>query len=103
MLRLDWNALRPGDHVFLHDDQTHDLRLMHGVVVAAEPRRGAANIVAIRCTRDGEPSTTLPRRQAVHSTSASGCWRCSLDDRAAPPTAALASARRGGVQETASS
>jgi hypothetical protein len=74
MLTLEWNALRPGDHVLLHDDRDPKLTLRRGTVAIVQARSGAANDVVLRV--DGRVRQV--RRHAVHLIpfDESDCWRC---------------------------
>lgn len=78
MLGFEWNALKPGDRVLVHDDRDPGFVLREGVVRFVQTRTGAPNDVAIALDRT-EPSITRPRRQAVHSAPIERhfeCWRC---------------------------
>lgn len=78
MLAFQWNALRVGDPVLVHDDGDRALTLHAGVVELVQTRRAAANELAIRV--DHDPSRIVrPRRQAVHIAPIDRrfvCWRC---------------------------
>lgn len=86
MLTFDWNALRVGDAVIVHDPATADLRLVRGTVASVDMRR--VNSVAVRVERRGGDARTLwPARLTVHRAaqrSADSCWRC--DDLSALPS-----------------
>lgn len=79
MLRFEWNALRPGDHVAVHDDADSSFALHDGVVtlVQTAPR---ANDVAVHLDHAGSgPAVVRPRRMAVHLLPidrSEPCWRC---------------------------
>lgn len=91
MLRLEWNALRPGDRVVVHDDDATGFPLCDGVVAVVQPTRGASD-VAVRIERDGSGSAVVrPRRLAVHLAPIDPmrwCWRCDVTARRAPPVLA---------------
>ena len=74
MRTFEWNALRAGEHVMVHDDEDPALRLREGVVCTVQPGRGAANDVMIKV--DG--TVRRVRRHAVHliPLDVVGCWRC---------------------------
>ena len=76
MLIFQWNALRVGDRVLVHDDLAADLGLREGVVRLVEVREGAANDLGIQLGSRGP--ITRPRRHAVHliPIDPSSCWRC---------------------------
>ena len=79
MLLFQWNALRTGDAVMVHDDADPTAALHPGRVHTVESGLGTGgNDVGVRLAVGG--STIRPRRAAVH-TSATGsrdCWRCHL-------------------------
>lgn len=77
MLRFQWNALRSGDHVLVHDDRAAGFDLNEGVVKLVDTRAGKANDIAIRLNTGGE--LLRPRRHAVHMLPVDrrfACWRC---------------------------
>jgi hypothetical protein len=79
MLKFQWNALRRGDVVFVHDASEPDLRLRAGVVALIDvgPR---GHDVGIRLTnRTAAGPVVRPGRFAVHLTAVDDddCWRCS--------------------------
>ncbi len=78
MLRFQWDSLRRGDHVLVHDPAKPDLGLRPGVVtlVDATGRRD----VAVRYT-DGPDAGRIvrPGRFAIHPdplSDVNACWRC---------------------------
>lgn len=95
MLRFEWNALRAGDNVLVHDPTAADMTLVNGVVAMIEAgvARKGANGVGIRLAAGAEPSRILwPSHLAVHHDPhdpTEPCWRCQdLADHPAtdPPT-----------------
>jgi len=77
MLSFQWNALRAGDRVLVHDDLAPGLDTLEGVVTIVQTRRGDTNDVAIRIGTTGE--VVRPRRHAVHMVPLDRrfwCWRC---------------------------
>ena len=80
MLVFQWNALRVGDRVAVHDDLAPDFELSEGVVRSVRTWEGAANEVGIRL--EGQTSGMLrPRRHAVHLLPIDErfpCWRCDV-------------------------
>ena len=86
MLLFQWNALRAGDRVMVHDDHDPELELHGGAVRLVQTRQPGANEISIRL--DGPASEMLrTRRQAVHLLPIGPgfpCWRC--DAIAASPT-----------------
>jgi hypothetical protein len=81
MRRFEWNALRPGDHVAVHDDRERDFDLVEGDVVIVQTEHGL-NDIAIRVTHgpSTESETLRPRRSAVHllPVDEHECWRCAI-------------------------
>ena len=78
MFEFQWNALRAGDRVAVHDDLDAGFGLSEGVVLIVETRSRAANDLAIRLS-NGQTAIQHPRRHAVHLLPFDGrppCWRC---------------------------
>lgn len=79
MIRLQWNALRIGHEVLVHDDAVAGAPLVGGHVTMIQTRPGA-NEVAIRLTPvDGASTVVNPARLTVHLVpldDADDCWRC---------------------------
>lgn len=91
MLAFQWNALKCGDPVLVHDDDSPGLDIHDGVVTIVETRRGGSNQVGIRIGATGK--IVRPRRHAVHQLPPDrrfSCWRCDLiaARRSAPDVAA---------------
>ena len=77
MQRFQWNSLRTGDRVLVHDDHAPGLDTHEGVVAIVEARRGGTNDVGIRIETSGQ--IVRPRRHAVHQLPLDRrfwCWRC---------------------------
>jgi hypothetical protein len=91
MLKFQWDGLRRGDTVFVHDVRDADLGLRAGVVTHVDVRPSGHD-VGIRLTT-GAPTGPVvrPGRFAVHLAAAEGddCWRC-RDNR--PPRPAVGAA-----------
>ena len=80
MFEFQWNALRVGDRVAVHNDRDDEFELTEGVVHIVESRSHAANMVAIR-PDDGATPVQHPRRHAVHLLPLNDrppCWRCAV-------------------------
>jgi hypothetical protein len=80
MLRFQWNALRPGDRVAVHDDRQPTSPLQDGHVVFVQKVRGGSD-VAVRVTDvdTGQRRVVRPPRLTVHLVSPDQrepCWRC---------------------------
>jgi hypothetical protein len=79
MMRLEWNALRVGDRVVVHDQADPELPLQPGTVAIVETRRGSNDVgVSVAEKADGR-RVVRPNRLSVHSDpldSAENCWRC---------------------------
>jgi hypothetical protein len=87
MWKFEWNALRPGDRVVVHDDNDSGLGLDEGVVEIVETGVGG-NDVAVRLS--GSPLLIRPRRLAVHLSPVDpqdACWRCDAAAGALRPSA----------------
>ena len=85
MLKFQWNALRQGNPVLVHDPARADLALVPGTVVMTEThrKRKGADGVGIRVIGDGSDSSTTrvlwPSYLAVHFDPldpTEPCWRC---------------------------
>ena len=86
MLPLQWNALRTGDRVLVHNDLAPGLDTHEGVVTIVETRRGGTNDVGIRIDATGK--LVRPRRHAVHQLPVDrrfSCWRCDTMPTQGPP------------------
>jgi hypothetical protein len=79
MMRLEWNALRVGDKVVVHDPTDPAMPLLAGIVALVQPMSGPNDIgVRVASTSD-RLSVLWPRRLAVHLDPldpAEECWRC---------------------------
>lgn len=78
MLRFEWNALRNGTQVVVHDDGDRAEPLDPGVVSMVQTGPGN-NDVAIAVLRAGVRAVVRPSRHAVHLMPidpAEPCWRC---------------------------
>jgi hypothetical protein len=79
MLKFEWNALRVGNKVLMHDPRDVGMRLLGGVVTMVATVAGS-NEVAIRVAPNGETAQVLrPRRLTVHLDPrdlSEPCWRC---------------------------
>ena len=86
MLNMEWNALRRGDNVLVHDPRSSDMVLTIGVVALFDTHKHT-NDVGIRLPADGGRDRIVwPSRLLVHPDPADAtepCWRCQeLEDRA---------------------
>lgn len=89
MLKFEWNALRVGDQLTVHDPSHPDLQLVAGTVVMVETTRAgrAANGIGISiASGDGGHRVIWPSYMAAHQgpPELGDCWRC---DALAEPTA----------------
>jgi hypothetical protein len=82
VLRFEWNALRQGHRVSVHDPASADMALIPGIVVMIDTpvaRRGV-NGIGIRVADDFGTSRILwPSYLAVHADPidpTERCWRC---------------------------
>jgi hypothetical protein len=86
MLKFQWDSLRRGDTVFVHDAGDADLGLRAGVVTLVDVRPSGHD-VGIRLTTGMRTGAVVrPGRFAVHLPAVDdhGCWRCS-DNRPQRP------------------
>jgi hypothetical protein len=89
MLRLEWNSLREGDRVLVHDADDPELRLLAGVVAGVLKTSGP-NEVSIKVTSPVGVRVIQPQRLSVHHDPVDfdgQCWRCAgpqSASRAAP-------------------
>ena len=66
MLKFEWNALRSGDKVLVHDPRSPEMALTSAVVMVSDTRKGA-NGVGMRLPTDGGDDLILwPSRLVVH-------------------------------------
>ena len=79
MNRIQWNTLRVGHHVLVHDETKPGLPLVPGRVTMVHAASGS-NDVAFRIPSTRGPSKVVhPSRLAVHLEDLdpeSRCWRC---------------------------
>lgn len=77
VLNFQWNALRTGDNVVMHDDVHAGSALFPGVVTAVSMRKGS-NEIGIRITKpDGRNVIVWPSSFVVHQAAAEdACRRC---------------------------
>jgi len=80
MLQFQWDGLRRGDTVFVHDAGDADLSLRAGVVTIVDVRPSGHD-VGIRLTTStgtGTGPVARPGRFAVHLAAGDDddCWRC---------------------------
>jgi hypothetical protein len=80
MMRLEWNALRVGDKVLVHDPRDSAMQLLPGVVAMVQTMQGSSNDIGVTvAARRDRPSVLRPSRLAVHADlqdTAEECWRC---------------------------
>jgi hypothetical protein len=87
MIRREWNALRVGEYVLVHDDDDPTSPLVPGRVTRVDPAAGS-NSLTIRLSPPGEPARVVqPRRLVVHLDSGEArerCWRCEVRHTTTP-------------------
>jgi hypothetical protein len=79
MLKFQWNALRRGDHVLVHDVDDPKLALRAGVVALIDTQRSGRDVAIRYTTGTRTPRPVRPGRFAVHFDpidEGDGCWRC---------------------------
>jgi hypothetical protein len=79
MLRFQWDSLRRGDRLLVHDAAAADLGLRPAVVVLVDTA-GAHHDVAVRYTDGPDAGRVVrPGRFATHPAplgATADCWRC---------------------------
>jgi hypothetical protein len=81
MLRFEWNALRVGDTVFVHDPRGQRDPAAEGTVVTVDTKTGkhGVNGVGIRVAAEGGHRVVWPSFLTVHRDPRDpidDCWRC---------------------------
>jgi hypothetical protein len=82
VLTFEWDALRCGDRVLVHDDDDIAEALLNGTVAMIDRGRGGrgSSDVGIRTIeRDGSTRVRRPRRMSTHLDpydAPDDCWRC---------------------------
>ena len=79
MLRMQWNALRVGDQVLVHNDDDLVAPLAEGTIRILQSRPAGWNDLAIRLTGTTGP-VIRPRGGACHllPLRSEDCWRCDV-------------------------
>ena len=99
MKRLQWNALRVGDEVLVHDPTDPVSALQRGTVAIVETTRDS-NDIGVRVSVDGHGSkVTRPLRLTVHldpRDTTEPCWRCDERDARAEPGRDVVASGVGG-------
>jgi hypothetical protein len=79
MLRFQWDSLRRGDHVLVHDARCADLGLRPAVVTLIDAA-GSRRDIAVRYSDGPDAGRVIrPGRFAIHTdpvSDVSDCWRC---------------------------
>jgi hypothetical protein len=80
MLRFQWNALRVGDEVAVHDDGNLHSPLARGTVKMVETGSGRRRESDVAIVVAGRSGVMRPRTSAVHliDDSTADCWRCHM-------------------------
>ncbi len=103
MLRFEWNALRPGDRVQVHDPRTAEMTLTDGIVTGVDTHR-RVNGVGIRVgAPHGDAEVLWPSPFVVHldpRDPTERCWRCEeLSERQSPLSREAAGPASAGADE----
>ena len=79
MLKFQWDALRRGDAVFVHDASDANLDLRAGVVRLVDVRPSGHDVGIRLATGTRTGSVVRPGRFSVHLAAGEDhdCWRCS--------------------------
>lgn len=89
MLKLEWNALRVGDVVMVHDARDSELTLIRGVVLMVDTRASKSKVSGVGIdvgAADGR-EVVWPAYRAVHLVAdapVEDCWRCDARVLASP-------------------
>ena len=86
MLRFQWDSLRRGDRILVHDRARSDLGLRPAEVVLVDTTGGRHDIGARLTDGDDAGRVVRPGRFAVHHDpvdSPADCWRCAEQSMAA--------------------
>jgi hypothetical protein len=78
-MRLEWNALRVGDKVVVHDPTDPAMPLLPGIVVLVQTMSGPNDIGVSVASPSDRPGVLWPSRLTVHLDPldpAEECWRC---------------------------
>jgi len=102
MLMFEWNALRVGDGVQVHDAMAPAFDLIDGTVVIVDSHHGRrqANDVGIRLSGSDGAEVVRPSYLSVHGPDHDGreqCWRC--ESATSPPPLRLHLVRPQTVQD----
>ena len=79
MMRLEWNALRVGDKVVVHDPTDPAMPLLPGIVALVQTTSGPNDIGVRVVSATDRPKVLWPTRLTVHLDPldpAEECWRC---------------------------
>ena len=95
MLKFQWEALRRGDTVFVHDASDADLGLRAGIVTLVDVAPSVHDVGLRLITGTPTGSVVRPGRFAVHLAAGDDhdCWRCS-DNRPPRPGIDIAPGRQ---------
>jgi hypothetical protein len=79
MLKFEWNELRIGDQVLVHDPHSSDMTPLPGVVAMINTQKGQNGVGVVAPARGGGNAVVWPARLAVHRAlrdPTEPCWRC---------------------------
>ena len=81
MLRFQWDGLRRGDHILVHDVGTPDLGLRPAMVILVDSTGPRRDIAARYMDGPGAGRVVRPGRFASHldpltAADVGACWRC---------------------------
>ena len=79
MLAFQWDSLRRGDHVLVHDAATADLTLRPGTVEMVDGGRRHRDVAVRYTDRSDAGRVVRPGRFATHIAplaDTAECWRC---------------------------
>jgi hypothetical protein len=99
MLKFQWDVLRRGDSVFVHDASVADLGLRAGVVTLVDVNPSGHDVGIRLATGTRTGPVVRPGRFAVHLAAVDDdCWRCSDNRPRRPGIGAAAGVELSGVR-----
>jgi hypothetical protein len=76
MMRFEWNALRTGDPVLVHQTEEPPVAAIGGTVAMIEARQGSNGVGINVAVSGAQPNIVWPSRLSVHLDARETCWRC---------------------------